>query len=44
MTEKLYQHKTIAVLEPFRGIYTRENHAAYNRVCREHLELQNPQQ
>lgn len=41
MTEKLYNHKTLAALEVFRGIYTRENQAAYNRVCREQWEIQN---
>jgi len=41
MTEKLYNHKTLAAIEQFRGIQTSENQAAYNRVCREQWEIQN---
>jgi hypothetical protein len=44
MTNSIYQHKTLKALEVFKGIYTSENYAAYNRECRNQLNLQNQNQ
>jgi hypothetical protein len=42
MKEPAYNLKALAALAVFKGIYTRANYFAYNRECRNQLELQRP--